>query len=49
MRTYKKNLPDGVKSAFGAVRGVKVKFINKKMADEKKKKEIAKKAAKSAK
>ena len=49
MRTYKKNLPDGVKYAFGAVRGVKVKFINKKMADEKKKKEIAKKAVKSAK
>jgi hypothetical protein len=49
MRTYKKNLPDGVKSAFGSVRGVKVKFINKKMADAKKKKEAAKKAAKLAK
>lgn len=49
MRTYKKNLPDGVKSAFGFDRGVKVKFINKKMADAKKKKEAAKKAAKASK
>ncbi|HOB26197.1 MAG TPA: hypothetical protein PLB45_04025 [Bacilli bacterium] len=48
MRTYKKNLPDGVKKAFGLDRGVKVRLINKKMADAKKKKELAKKAAKAA-
>ena len=49
MRTYKKNLPEGVKSQFGAVRGVKVKFVSKQIADAKKKKEAAKKAAKLAK
>jgi len=30
MRTYKVNLPEGTKKAFGARRGVKVKLINKK-------------------
>jgi hypothetical protein len=30
MRTYKVNLKDGKKKAFGARRGVKVKLINKK-------------------
>ena len=30
MRTYKVNLKDGAKKAFGARRGVKVKLINKK-------------------
>lgn len=30
MRTYKVNLPEGKKKAFGARRGVKVKLINKK-------------------
>ena len=29
MRVIKKNLPDGVKSTFGSIRGVKTKFINK--------------------
>lgn len=29
MRTIKANLPEGVKKQFGAVRGVKVKFVNK--------------------
>ncbi len=47
MRTYKKNLPDGVKSKFIYIRGVKAKAINKKMADEKKRKELAKKASKA--
>jgi len=27
MRTYKANLPEGVKKTFGAVRGVKVKLV----------------------
>jgi hypothetical protein len=48
VRTYKKNLPDGVKKQFAYDRGVKVKLINKKMFDAKKKKEAAKKAAKEA-
>ncbi len=30
MRTYKVNLKDGKKKAFGARRGVKVKLVNKK-------------------
>ncbi len=30
MRTYKVNLKDGAKKAFGARRGVKVKLVNKK-------------------
>lgn len=30
MRTYKANLPEGVKKKFGALRGVKVKFVAKK-------------------
>ena len=30
MRTYKANLPEGVKKTFGAVRGVKVKLVAKK-------------------
>lgn len=29
MRTYKANLPEGVKKSFGAVRGVKVKLVSK--------------------
>lgn len=29
MRTIKKNLPEGVKKQFGAVRGVKVRFVSK--------------------
>ena len=36
MRTYKANLPKGVKKKFGTVRGVKVKLINKDL-DKKKK------------
>ena len=48
MRTYKKNLPEGVKKQFAYDRGVKVKLINKKMYEEKKKKEAEKKAAKEA-
>ena len=48
MRTYKKNLPDGVKKQFAYDRGVKVKLINKKMFDAKMKEEAAKKAAKKA-
>ena len=48
MKVYKRNLPDGVKSAFAYDRGVKVKLINKKMYEEKKKKEAEKKAAKEA-
>ena len=46
MRTYKKNLPEGVRKKFGYVRGVKTRFISKQIADAKKKKEAAKKAAK---
>jgi hypothetical protein len=29
MRTYKVNLPEGVKKTFGARRGVKVRLVNK--------------------
>lgn len=29
MRTYKANLPEGVKKTFGAVRGVKCKLVAK--------------------
>ncbi len=36
MKVYKRNLPDGVKSAFAYDRGVKVKIVNKKMVDQKK-------------
>ena len=36
MRTYKANLPEGVKKQFGAVRGVKVKLINKNIKKNKK-------------
>ena len=35
MKVYKRNLPDGVKSAFAYDRGVKVKIVNKKMVDQK--------------
>ena len=30
MKTYKKNLPDGVKKVFTTERGVKVRILNKK-------------------
>lgn len=30
MRTYKANLPEGVKKKFGSLRGVKVKLVAKK-------------------
>lgn len=36
MRTYKANLPEGVKKTFGAVRGVKVKLVNKNIKKNKK-------------
>ena len=36
MKVYKRNLPDGVKSAFAYDRGDKVKIVNKKMVDQKK-------------
>ncbi len=29
MRTYKANLPEGVKKQFGTLRGVKVRLVNK--------------------
>lgn len=29
MRTYKRNLPDGVKKTFGASKGVKIRIVNK--------------------
>ena len=35
MRTYKVNLPEGVKKTFGARRGVKVKLINKNLIKKK--------------
>ena len=38
MRTYKANLPEGVKKQFSALRGVKVKLINKKNCKKKAKK-----------
>ena len=37
MKTYKKNLPDGVKKIFTTERGVKVKVLNKKYYSKKKK------------
>jgi hypothetical protein len=37
MRTYKVNLPDGVKKTFGLNRGVKVRLINKKLTKNNKK------------
>ena len=37
MKVYKKNLPDGVKKVFAYERGVKVKLLNKKYYDKKKK------------
>ncbi len=37
MKTYKKNLPDGVKKIFTTERGVQVKVLNKKYYDKKKK------------
>ncbi len=36
MKTYKVNLPKGVKKQFGRVKGVKVRFINKNLAKKKK-------------
>ena len=41
MRTYKANLPEGVKKQFSALRGVKIKLINKRNC----KKNVTKKAA----
>lgn len=35
MRTIKANLPEGVKKQFGAVRGVKVKLVNKNLKKKK--------------
>ena len=37
MRTYKVNLPEGVKKTFGARRGVKCRLINKNMTKKKNK------------
>ncbi len=42
MRTYKANLPEGVKKTFGAVRGVKVKLVAKNTKKNKKKNKDAK-------
>lgn len=39
MRTYKKNLPEGVKKAFSTERGVKVRLINKNIKKKSTKKE----------
>jgi|GEM_PF-1114445 len=36
MRTYKVNLPDGVKKKFGFSKGVKVRLVNKNMVNKKK-------------
>lgn len=36
MRTYKANLPEGVKKQFGTLRGVKVKLVNKNIKKSKK-------------
>lgn len=36
MRTIKANLPEGVKKQFSAVRGVKVKLVNKNLKKNKK-------------
>ena len=38
MRVIKKNLPEGVKSKFGAVHGVKTKFVNQNLKKKNKKK-----------
>jgi len=46
MKVYKKNLPDGVRKCFGLDKGVKVKLINKKYLDEKKRQKDAKKKTK---
>lgn len=46
MKVYKKNLPDGVRKCFGLDKGVKVKLINKKYLDEKKRQKNAKKKEK---
>ena len=35
MRTIKANLPEGVKKQFSAVRGVKVKLVNKNLKKKK--------------
>ena len=43
MKVLKANLPDGVRKKFIVKVGKKVKLINKKMADAKKQKELAKK------
>ncbi len=37
MKTYKVNLPEGVKKKFSTVKGVKVKLINKNLEKKKKK------------
>ena len=42
MRTYKANLPEGVKKTFGAVRGVKVKLVAKNSNKNKKNKKESK-------
>ena len=42
MRTYKANLPEGVKKTFGTVRGVKVKLVAKNTKKNKKKTKDAK-------
>ena len=39
MKTYKKNLPDGVKKVFTTERGVKVRILNKKYCKKKSSKE----------
>ena len=36
LKTYKKNLPDGVKKIFALDRGVKVRVLNKKYYGKKK-------------
>ena len=38
MKTYKKNLPDGVKKKFARYKGVKVRLINKNYKKNKKSK-----------
>jgi hypothetical protein len=42
MRTYKVNLPDGVKKKFGFSKGVKVRLVNKNLP--KYKKQVTKKS-----
>ena len=42
MRTYKANLPEGVKKTFGTVRGVKVKLVAKNTKKNKKNNKDAK-------